>query len=141
MIRHEGIAHEEQDVSFTGTTSDSDSSAIAARLYPSHQPSSVPPPSVAKASKTTQGDNVVDLLSGNNYVEERKYACPYLAARHLCEKVVGGGEEEEDEMDEDDSDDVCAFRFKRVYDVVRHLRAAHALEANIDVLQEWYDAK
>ncbi|GAA6003772.1 hypothetical protein JCM10207_003591 [Rhodosporidiobolus poonsookiae] len=82
----------------------------------------------------------------------RRYPCPFPAILALPFTDLGPGAQsvkpEPDSDDdgalggEDDSDceGMCRFRFKRVYDVERHLRARHGVEmkGGRKVLDEWF---
>lgn len=109
-----------------------------------------------KSKSSNKAVSALDLLTGHGYVPtsragadddddapeilshpgQRKYACPFPA---MVQEGWLRGADEDDELDTWDPEEGCPFRFKRVYDVQRHLSSAHGLEVDRDELEEWLD--
>lgn len=92
--------------------------------------------------------SVVDLLTGHNYIPvdstepgARRFACPFPNGMRAIDASLleknGAEAVEEEEVEEEG----CEYRFMRVYDVVRHLKASHALTIDQNQLNDWYEER
>jgi len=99
--------------------------------------------------------SLLDLLTGNDYaplvvptLEDlsgstdagRKYRCPFPGVLAIAEPVAegewdGGNESEEVEA----LGRECRWRFKRAYDVERHLKSMHGCRVEPDKLEDWLE--
>ncbi|KAL8276893.1 hypothetical protein RQP46_010721 [Phenoliferia psychrophenolica] len=84
--------------------------------------------------------SLLDLLTGSNYDDNRKYPCPYPDIQSISHPL------EDDDLSDAEGPQgeegvACDYRFKRVYDVERHLRSFHHLEAHRDELREWFEGE
>ncbi|BGP17767.1 hypothetical protein JCM10213_001731 [Rhodosporidiobolus nylandii] len=83
------------------------------------------PASRARATRSSSSTPLSSLPSSHKPTLARKFPCPFPAILALPFIDVGPSR---DADEDDDGEGMCAFHFKRVYDVERHLRAAHGVE-------------
>lgn len=70
----------------------------------------------------------------------RKYRCPFPGVLAIAEPVAEGeweGGNESEEVEELGKE--CEWRFKRAYDVERHLRSRHGCRVDPDKLEDWLE--
>jgi hypothetical protein len=114
-------------------------------------PAAPPPPPPPAAINRNIHPTVVDLLTGNNYIPldptepgARRYACPFPTVSSICTIAGSDNDDEEEEVilhKHTNGKAKCDFRFKRIYDVARHLKASHHLVVDVDKLTEWIELK
>lgn len=73
-------------------------------------------------------------------IPERKFACPFpgisAVAQQIAAAPAGSVVTGDKVVDQQTS---CEFRFKRIYDVERHLRATHGLVVDRNTLADWME--
>ena len=113
-------------------------------------PPSLPPLHVKNVSAETQA--LMNSITGLGYgpssnplapPPSRHIPCQYPGILQIAKFVSCDTDDEENHtMDEDNEvgeRKTCAFRFKRIYDLERHLKSAHGVYVELESLTRWVE--
>jgi len=132
---------------------------------PDINPFSLPEPPLSTTqfnSTSSSSSQYIDLLTGSNYHHDsstshhtqsrlsRKYKCPFPSILALpfhptlpsSNNASTGSGSEGQEEEEEDGEGICAYWFKRIYDLERHLKSRHGVEmvGGKETLRIWFEA-